>query len=764
MAASQQQHQHKRTDRDRPSDRNQGLLEAMPEALGPGRWRLRLPRSANSPGSWSEAGWIQLKFLVHGSAGPTSLELHHLGKSVLRRQLIGDEPVELLWPAAWMADSLEVSVEGGSKLKLRQLQLHELQAEMAERRLLLMLQSRYASSPARQEMRVRRELKLDASWPNRQERLMHIFRHFCQSPVCNDLGLHGRLVKRRQAEDQPGLALRASATHGAGPSISVVVPVYRPNPLHLQACIASVRRQSYRHWQLCLVDDHSLDPLTTALLEEAAASDPRIRIGVRSSNGHIAAATNDAIAMATGDYIAFVDNDDMLAPDALAQVADAIVANPRRQLIYSDEDFIAPSGQRINPHHKPDWNLELLRAHNYITHLAVVGTATLRSLGGLRSECDGAQDYDLMLRLSEVLHPEQIHHIPRVLYHWRISPSSTASGGEAKTYTVDAGQRALHDHLKRCDLQARVESLDRPNFYRLRWPLPDPAPTVSIIIPTKNGLGVLRPCVESLQCSTYPGTIEVLVVDNNSDDPATLTYLAALTSPTGESQWGHNPRIRHRVILYSGRFNYAAINNHAVEQCTGEVVVLLNNDTAVISPDWLEELVSQASRPEVGCVGPKLLYGDGTLQHAGVITGIGGSAGHAFKGEPGSWRGYFNRAMVSQEMSAVTAACLAIRRQTYLDVGGLDAGTFPVAFNDIDFCLRVRAAGYHNIFTPHVQLHHFESKSRGYEDTPVKALRFKRDREWLRHRWLPELLQDPAYNPNLTRHREDFQLAGVGED
>ena len=736
-------------------------MQPVPERLRPGFWRLRLPASfiKDLSGICPTAIWIQLHLQVHTADEPTNLKLSQQGQTKLRRRLIGEVPVELLWPAAWMQPCLELTIEGGDRLEVRQLQLRVLQAASAERKLLSMLQSQYLGTPIKQERKVRRELRLDASWPNRQERLEHIFRSFCQSPVCNELGPHGQLVKQRLAEDRSALVLGSSQRESSQPTISVVVPVYRPDPLHLQACIGSICSQSYRRWQLCLVDDHSQDPLTTALLQEAAASDPRIQIRLLSNNGHIAAATNAGIAMATGEFIAFVDNDDMLAPDALEQVAAAIAADPQRQLIYSDEDFIAPSGQRINPHHKPDWNQELLRSHNYITHLTVVKTATLHRIGGLRSVCDGAQDYDLVLRLSEVLQPEEIHHIPRVLYHWRISPGSTASGGEAKTYTVDAGQRALQDHIERCDLLAQVECLDRPNFYRLRWALPDPAPTVSIIIPTHNGLSVLRPCLESLQSSTYPGPVEVLVIDNNSNDLATLTYLEAL--PAAIDRPHNGPPIQYRVLPYPGRFNYSAINNYAVEKCASEIVVLLNNDTSVISPDWLEEMVSLAMRPEVGCVGPKLLYGDGTIQHAGVITGIGGSAGHAFKGQSDDSRGYFNRAMVSQEMSAVTAACLAIRRQTYREVGGLDAETFPVAFNDIDFCLRVRAAGYRNIFTPHVQLHHFESKSRGYEDTPVKALRFKRDREWLRHRWLPQLLEDPAYNPNLSNSREDFQLVNM---
>ena len=736
-------------------------MQPVPERLRPGLWSLRLPASfiKDLSGICPTAIWIQLHLQVHAADEPTNLKLSQQGQTKLRRRLIGDVPVELLWPATWMQPCLELTIEGGDRLEVRQLQLRVLHAATAERKLLNMLQSQYLGTPIKQERKVRRELRLDASWPNRQERLEHIFRSFCQSPVCNELGPHGQLVKQRLAEDRSALILGSSQRQSSGPTISVVVPVYRPDPLHLQACIGSIRSQSYRRWQLCLVDDHSQDPLTTALLQEAAASDPRIQIRLRSNNGHIAAATNEGIAMATGEFIAFVDNDDMLAPDALEQVAAAIAADPQLQLIYSDEDFIAPSGQRVNPHHKPDWNQELLRSHNYITHLTVVKTATLHRMGGLRSVCDGAQDYDLVLRLSEVLRPEEIHHIPRVLYHWRISPNSTASGGEAKTYTVDAGQRALQDHIERCNLLAQVECLDRPNFYRLRWALPDPAPTVSIIIPTHNGLSVLRPCLESLQSSTYPGPVEAVVIDNNSNDLATLAYLEAL--PAAINRPHTSAPIQYRVLPYPGCFNYSAINNYAVEKCDSEIVVLLNNDTSVISPDWLEEMVSLAMRPEVGCVGPKLLYGDGTIQHAGVITGIGGSAGHAFKGQSSDSRGYFNRAMVSQEMSAVTAACLAIRRQTYLDVGGLDAETFPVAFNDIDLCLRVRAAGYRNIFTPHVQLYHFESKSRGYEDTPVKALRFKRDREWLRHRWLPQLLQDPAYNPNLSNSREDFQLISM---
>jgi GT2 family glycosyltransferase len=732
------------------------LALLLPEALEAGYWRLDLAASCRGNPPQQADRWVQLQLQLRATTGLTHLTLRHQGNSALERRLVGDEPVELIYPADWMKDDLALHIQGGSTLQLRHVAQHVISAAMAERRLMLILQSRQPGTPARQQARVRRELRLDASWPDQRERLEHLFRSYCQSDVSNAIGRHGRLVLRRKREDQSLLTLGRPTT--AAPTISVVVPTYRPDPLHLQACIDSIRRQTYGHWQLCLVDDHSRDPLTTALLLEASRTDPRIEVKLRSSNGHISAATNDAIAMAKGDYIAFVDNDDLLASTALEQVAAALHADPRRKLIYSDEDFIAPSGERINPHHKPDWNLELLRAHNYITHLTVVCASTLRGIGGLRSACDGAQDFDLMLRLGEVLQPEEIHHIPRILYHWRMSPTSTASGGGAKAYTVDAGRQALSDHLQRCGLPAQVEALDRPNFYRLRWPLPQPAPLVSILIPTRNGVEVLRPCIESIEKSSYPGRVEVLVINNDSDDPATLHYLDQLQSSPLPSS-----RIKHRIISWPGRFNYAAINNHGVEQCQGDVVVLLNNDTAVITHDWLEELISLAIRPEVGCVGPKLLYGDGTLQHAGLITGIGGSAGHAFKGEPREWRGYFNRAMVTQEMSGVTGACLAIRRNTYQEVGGLDEHTFPVAFNDVDFCLRVRAAGYRNIYTPHAQLYHFESKSRGYENTPVKALRFKRDREWLRQRWLPELLKDPYYNPNLTLRREDFQLADLDE-
>ena len=364
----------------------------QPQALKPGCWRLQLSHSPSRAGAGPAADWIQLRFQLYGANGPTTLELRRQGTIVLRRKLLGDQPVELLWPADWMEGSLELTMEGGDSLRLRHLQIGELHAAMAERQLLRILQSLHPGSPARAEMQVRRELQLDGSWPNRQERLEHIFRSFCNSPICNDLGRHRRQVIARQAEDRFALTAHGSQLEKAGPTITVVVPVYKPNPLHLQACIASICAQSYQRWQLCIVDDHSQDRLTTALLKEAAFSDPRIRIGLRSSNGHIAAATNDAIAMAEGDYIAFVDNDDMLAGDALEQVAAAIVVDPQRKLIYSDEDFISLSGQHINPHHKPDWNLELLRAHNYITHLTVVCSNTLRRLGGLRSGCDGAQD------------------------------------------------------------------------------------------------------------------------------------------------------------------------------------------------------------------------------------------------------------------------------------------------------------------------------------------------------------------------------------
>jgi len=530
------------------------------------------------------------------------------------------------------------------------------------------------------------------------------------------------------------------------PLISVIMPTYNPNPEWLSEAIESVRKQIYPNWELCIADDCSSDPGIRPLLERFAASDPRIKVVYRERNGHISAASNSALELASGDWIALMDHDDLLPAHALYWVAEAINEHPEARLIYSDEDKIDVGGQRSSPYFKCDWNRDLFYSHNLITHLGVYSASLIREVNGFRIGFEGAQDYDLALRCIERIAPEQIHHIPRVLYHWRIHSDSTAAFGEAKPYAQQAGEKALKEHLLRLGIDAQVESVELG--YRVRYALPAEPPLVSLIIPTRNGLALIRQCIESIrEKTTYPN-YEILVVDNGSDEPEVLEYFDTLAS---------EPRIR--IIRDDRPFNYSQLNNSAVALAEGEVLGLLNNDIEVISPDWLSEMVSHALRPGVGAVGAKLYYPDGTLQHGGIILGLGGCAGHAHKGFPGDSPGYYGRMCLISGFSAVTAACLVIKKSRYEEVGGLNEEDLTVAFNDVDFCLKLREAGYQNVWTPYAELIHHESVSRGYEDTPEKQARFASEVEYIQRRWGQLLDADPAYSPNLTLSFEDFSYA-----
>lgn len=542
------------------------------------------------------------------------------------------------------------------------------------------------------------------------------------------------------------LAQRARELGRSGPLISILVPVYQTPERWLRRCVESVLNQAYPHWQLCLVDDASPDPRVAALLAEYAGRDRRITVELRSANGHISAASNSALALARGEFVALLDHDDELRPHALLEMAEAIVSDPDLGLLYSDEDKIDAEGRRFDPYFKPDWDPDLLRSQNYVCHFTCIRTSLVRDVGGFREGFEGSQDHDLFLRCAERLSPAQVRHIPRVLYHWRAIPGSTALTRDAKDYASSAGARAVGEHLERRHPGARVEELSH-GHYRVRWPLPEPAPMVSLIIPTRDKVQLLRTCVESiLERSTYP-ELEVVVVDNQSSDPEALEYLEALRR-----------RERVRVIAYDAPFNYAAINNMAVSQCSGALVGLVNNDIEVMSPDWLEEMVSQACRAEVGAVGAMLYYPDDTIQHAGVILGVHGVAAHAYAGLPRGYPGHGGRARVAQSLSAVTGACLLVRRHVYEEVGGLDEA-LAVAFNDIDFCLRLRTLGYRNVWTPFAEMRHHESASRGSEDTPEKHQRFAREVALMTERWDGLLQKDPAYNPNLSLQSLSFELA-----
>ena len=549
-----------------------------------------------------------------------------------------------------------------------------------------------------------------------------------------------------------GTSLLAEA---ARPSVSVdkvamlftvILPVYNPTAAWLERAIASVHAQTYPYWQLCIADDASPASAIRPLLERLAESDPRIKLVFREKNGHISAASNSAIHIATGKWLVLLDHDDELAPDALYWIADAAERRPDCQLIYSDEDKIDEAGKRSDPYFKPDWNPDLFLSQNMFSHVGAYRADLVRAVGGFRVGYEGSQDYDLALRCIERIRPDQIVHIPRVLYHWRIHAGSTAHAIEAKPYAMVAGERALNDHLRRTGVDATAEAVGYG--YRVRYVLPAVPPLVSLIIPTRNGLKLLRQCVESIFEKTDYPHYEIIVVDNGSDDKATLRYLDALAT---------RPNVR--VMRDDRPFNYSALNNAAVAQARGEVVGLLNNDLEVIDAGWLTEMVSHALRPGVGAVGARLWYADDTLQHAGVVLGIHGIAGHVHRFLPRGDVGYCGRASLIQSFSALTGACLLVRKSVYEELGGLNETELQVACNDVDFCLRAREAGYKNIWTPYAELYHHESASRGFDDTPEKQARSAKEVAYMKQRWGDALLNDPAYNPNLTLDSEDFGLA-----
>jgi GT2 family glycosyltransferase len=480
---------------------------------------------------------------------------------------------------------------------------------------------------------------------------------------------------------------------------------------------------------------------------ERAARDPRVKVTFRESNGHIAAASNSALGLARGEYVALLDHDDELSEHALAIMAEEIAAHPEADLLYSDEDKIDLEGHRHDPYFKPDFNPELLWSQNFFSHLGVYRREVVLEAGGFREGFEGSQDYDLLLRCLARTAPDRIRHVPRVLYHWRTAARSAAAEVAAKPYAFAAAQRALQEHLASLGPGARVEPGRFAGTWRVRWPLPDPAPLVSIIVPTRDAAPVLAPCIDSLLARTTYRNYELLVVDNGSREPDAIALLSRL-AVGGQA----------RVLRYDRPFNFSAINNFAVEQARGEVLVLLNNDTEIVGGEWLSELVSHAIRPGIGAVGARLLYPDGRVQHAGVVTGIQGVAGHAFKGLPREAPGYFSLPHLLREVSAVTGACMAVRKVAYEQVGGLDDRELQVAFNDIDFCLKLRRAGYRNLYTPWAELYHHESYSRGSDLEGARLRRFQSEIDVMRQRW-PELEYDPAYNPNLSLENEDYEFA-----
>lgn len=535
------------------------------------------------------------------------------------------------------------------------------------------------------------------------------------------------------------------------PKISIVVPLYKTPEKYLRRLVESVQEQTYSNWELCLSDGSGADSPVAGILKQLAASDKRIKVIPHDSALQISENTNSAIEAATGDFIAFADHDDELTPHALFECVKALNDHPGTLVVYSDEDKMSMDGHKFfQPHFKPDYNPDLLCTVNYICHLFVVSRKVIDQVGMLRKEFDGAQDYDFIFRCVEAVKDEEIYHVPKILYHWRCHEDSTAENPESKTYAFEAGRRAVQEHYNRIGIQAKVLDGEFLGLYRTEF-IRDHDPLISIIIPNKDHIDDLKRCMDSIdQKSTYQN-YEYVIVENNSTDPVTFEYYKKLEA--------ENEKVH--VVYWDGVFNYSAINNYGASFARGEYFLLLNNDTEIINPNCLEELLGYCMRSDVGAVGARLYYEDDTIQHAGVVIGFGGIAGHCFVLQPRGTTGYCHRIICAQDYSAVTAACMMVKRTAFEEVGGLSE-ELQVAFNDIDFCMKLRKAGYLIVYNPYAELYHYESKSRGLEDTPEKVARFNREISVFEKRW-PDILRngDPYYNPNLTLKSQDFSLKRI---
>jgi glycosyltransferase involved in cell wall biosynthesis len=531
------------------------------------------------------------------------------------------------------------------------------------------------------------------------------------------------------------------------PLISILLPVYNTDESWLRKCLDSVLGQLYPHWELCIADDASTAKHIRRVLEEYRAGDGRIRVVFREVNGHISAASNSALSLAAGEYVALLDHDDELTPDALFEMAVLLNRQHDADMIYSDEDKIDAQGKRHSPFFKPDWSPDTFLSLMYTCHLGVYRTALVRRIGGFREGFEGSQDYDLVLRLTE--HTEKICHIPRVLYHWRSIPESSAASFQTKGYAQDAGLRAVREALERRGEAAQVEPVaGLSGRYRVRYRLQD-NPLISIVIPTRDLSAILGTCLRSIFQKAACERFEVIIVDNDSREPETQALFRL---------WRGREPSRFRVVPLPIPFNFPALINEGVRHARGDLVLLLNNDIEVISEEWLTEMAAQAMRSRVGAVGVKLLYPDDTVQHAGVVLGVGGIAGHSHKYFANDRPGYFDRLRITANCAAVTAACLMVKKARFLEVGGFDVA-LPVAFNDVDFCIKLLKAGYYNLCLSDLKLYHHESQTRGPEDTVEKQLRFRGEIELMEARWGDLLKKDPFYSPHLTRDREDSSIS-----
>lgn len=548
----------------------------------------------------------------------------------------------------------------------------------------------------------------------------------------------------RHKVDKRTLRRQKHSAFAQKPLISIVIPLYCTPLPYLKELLESVRRQSYENWQLCLADG-SPDDKAKEFIEKHYGREKRIVYRKLEENGGISANTNEAVALAAGEYLMLCDHDDTLEPDALYEIVKAI-NDTGADVLYTDEDKVSMDGRHyFDPNFKPDFNLFRLRENNYICHIFVVKKSLTDETGLLRSEFDGAQDFDFILRCCEKA--QKITHIPKVLYHWRCHMDSTAADPSSKAYAYEAGRKAVREHYQRLGIDAKVEMTERPGWYRSHVKVQG-NPLISVIIPNKDHTDDLELCLFSMTRKSTYRNYEILIVENNSEKEETFEYYRKLPDRYPKA----------RVLTWEKEFNYSAINNFAAKEAKGEYLLFLNNDVEILTPDWMEEMLQNCQQENVAAVGAKLYYPDDTIQHAGVVLGLGGIAGHimcrASKEDPG----YFGRMISVQEISAVTAACMMVKKSDFDAVGGLDE-TFQVAFNDIDLCMKFRAAGKKIIFTPYAELYHYESKSRGLEDTPEKQLRFDKEVKRFQEKWAQQLeMGDPYYSPNLSVTEGDCSL------
>ena len=526
-------------------------------------------------------------------------------------------------------------------------------------------------------------------------------------------------------------------------TISVLVPAYWTPEVFLRQMIESVLNQTYPYLELCIADGSGENISVEKVVKEYQAKDQRVRYQRLEKNEGIAGNTNAAIRMATGDYLALFDHDDLLSPNALFEVASTIEKD-KADVVYTDEDKVTSDlKEHFQPHFKPDFNPDLLCSNNYICHLFVVKRSLALKLGGQDPAYDGAQDYDFIFRCTE--EAEKIVHIAKILYHWRVHQASTADNPTSKMYAFDAGKRAIEAHLQRIGAKAEVSHTKDLGFYRVKYQVQG-NPKVSIVIPNKDEKETLKKCLESIWQKTTYSNYEIILVENNSTTREIRDYYQELDGKNGV-----------RVVYWDKEFNYSAINNFGISYAKGEYILCLNNDITVISPEWMEELLANCQRPEVGIVGARLYYPDNTIQHAGIVLGMGGCAGSLFVGLARSRGGYLHKAALQQDLSAVTAACFMVKKEAFEKVGGFEE-KLAVAFNDVDFCLKVRHAGYLVVYDPYAELYHHESKTRGYENTEAKKRRFQEEIEYMRCHWMPDILRDPYYNENLSLKASDYSL------